>query len=74
MALIPFDDRDGLIWMNEMMTRMPERTRDHGYIAAVRYLRVSAYGGKIFKSDEHTKRLRQSCQHWILTCLCLMKS
>ena len=67
MALIPFDDRDGLIWMNgEMMSWRDART--HTLTHALHYGSQvfegeRAYGGKIFKSDEHTKRLRQSCQY-----------
>ncbi len=67
MALIPFDDRDGLIWMNgEMMSWRDART--HTLTHALHYGSQvfegeRAYGGKIFKSDEHTKRLRQSCKY-----------
>ena len=67
MALIPFDDRDGLIWMNgEMMSWRDART--HTLTHALHYGSQvfegeRAYGGKIFKSDQHTKRLRQSCKY-----------
>ena len=67
MALIPFDDRDGLIWMNgEMMQWRDART--HSLTHALHYAsRVfegeRAYGGKIFKSRKHTERLRASCQY-----------
>ena len=67
MALIPFDDRDGLIWMNGEM--MPWRdARTHSLTHALHYASQvfegeRAYGGKIFKSREHTERLRASCQY-----------
>lgn len=67
MALIPFDDRDGLIWMNgEMMSWRDART--HTLTHALHYGSQvfegeRAYSGKIFKSDQHTKRLRQSCKY-----------
>ena len=67
MALIPFDDRDGLIWMNGEM--IPWRdARTHSLTHALHYASQvfegeRAYGGKIFKSREHTERLRASCQY-----------
>ncbi len=67
MALIPFDDRDGLIWMNgEMMQWRDART--HSLTHALHYASQvfegeRAYGGKIFKSRKHTERLRASCQY-----------
>jgi len=66
MALIPFDDRDGKIWMNgEMIDWRDART--HSLTHALHYGSQvfegeRAYNGKIFKSDAHTKRLRQSCK------------
>ena len=67
MALIPFDDRDGLIWMNGEM--IPWRdARTHSLTHALHYASQvfegeRAYGGKIFKSRKHTERLRASCQY-----------
>jgi len=67
MALIPFDDRDGKIWMNgEMIDWRDART--HSLTHALHYGSQvfegeRAYNGKIFKSDAHTKRLRQSCKY-----------
>ena len=67
MALIPFDDRDGLIWMNGEM--IPWRdARTHSLTHALHYASQvfdgeRAYSGKIFKSREHTERLRASCQY-----------
>lgn len=67
MTLIPFDDRDGVIWMNGAM--IPWRdARTHTLTHALHYASQvfegeRAYGGIIFKSRQHTKRLRQSCQY-----------
>jgi branched-chain amino acid aminotransferase len=67
MALIPFDDRDGVIWMNGEM--IPWRdARTHSLTHALHYASQvfegeRAYGGKIFKSREHTERLRASCHY-----------
>ena len=67
MALIPFDDRDGFIWMNgEMLAWRDAKTHtlSHGlhYASAV-FEGERAYGGSIFRSADHTARLRQSCQY-----------
>ncbi len=67
MALIPFDDRDGFMWMNGEM--MPWRdARTHTLTHALHYGSQvfegeRAYSGKIFKSREHTVRLRHSCHY-----------
>ena len=67
MSLIPFDDRDGFIWMNgEMISWRDAKT--HTLTHALHYASQvfegeRAYGGKIFKSREHTRRLRSSCQY-----------
>ena len=64
MALIPFDDRDGLIWWDGEM--IPWRSAklhvlSHGlhYASAV-FEGERAYGGNIFKLQAHTDRLIQS--------------
>ncbi len=67
MGLIPFDDRDGKIWMDGEMIEWRD-ARTHSLTHALHYGSQvfegeRAYGGKIFKSDEHTKRLRQSCKY-----------
>ena len=67
MALIPFDDRDGYIWMNGEMVAWRDaktHTLSHGlhYASAV-FEGERAYGGSIFRSADHTARLRQSCQY-----------
>ena len=67
MGLIPFDDRDGVIWMNGEMINWRD-ARTHTLTHALHYGSQvfegeRAYGGVIFKSDDHTKRLRQSCHY-----------
>ena len=66
MALIPFDDRDGLIWWDGEM--IPWRDANlhvlsHGlhYASAV-FEGERAYGGNIFKLQAHTDRLLQSAK------------
>ena len=66
MALIPFDDRDGLIWLNGEMVDWRDaktHTLSHGlHYASLVFEGERAYGGTIFASVEHTKRLRASSQ------------
>lgn len=66
MSIIPFDDRDGLIWLNgEMIPWRDARTHSlsHGlHYASLVFEGERSYGGAIFKSREHTERLRNSCQ------------
>ena len=67
MALIPFDDRDGVIWMNGEMVDWRD-ARTHTLTHALHYGSQvfegeRAYGGTIFKSREHTQRLRSSCHY-----------
>ena len=67
MSLIPFDDRDGFIWMNgEMVSWRDAKT--HTLTHALHYASQvfegeRAYGGKLFKSRAHTERLRASCRY-----------
>ena len=66
MSIIPFDDRDGVIWLNgEMVPWRDARTHSlsHGlHYASLVFEGDRSYGGTIFKSREHTQRLRASCQ------------
>lgn len=65
MSIIPFDDRDGVIWLNgEMVPWRDARTHSlsHGlHYASLVFEGERSYGGTIFKSREHTQRLRSSC-------------
>ena len=66
MALIPFDDRDGLIWLNGEMVDWRDaktHTLSHGlHYASLVFEGERAYGGTIFAGAKHTERLRASCQ------------
>jgi len=60
----PFDDRDGTIWMNGEFVPWRDaklHVLSHGlhYASAV-FEGERAYGGTIFKLDEHTRRLHES--------------
>ncbi len=64
MALIPFDDRDGVIWMNGKLIPWREakvHVLTHGlhYGSSV-FEGERAYSGKVFKLREHTERLVKS--------------
>ncbi|MGB0843146.1 MAG: branched-chain amino acid aminotransferase [Alphaproteobacteria bacterium] len=61
MTMIPFDDRDGVLWMNGELKPWRDaklHVLNHGlhYASAV-FEGVRAYGGEIFKLREHTERL-----------------
>ena len=66
MALIPFDDRNGFIWMDGKM--MPWRDAKihvltHGlHYGSCVFEGQRVYGGKIFKLEEHTDRLFNSAE------------
>ena len=64
MALIPFDDRDGSIWMDGEIVPWRDakaHTLSHGlHYASLVFEGERVYAGKIFKGREHTVRLRQS--------------
>lgn len=64
MSVLPFDQRDGFIWMNGRVSPWSE-TRLHVLSHGLHYGSCvfegeRAYGGKIFKSREHTERFRNS--------------
>src|SRR3954463_7769171 len=64
MSLVPFDDRDGWIWLDGQFVPWREATvhvLTHGlhYASAV-FEGERAYGGKIFRSTEHSERLKRS--------------
>ena len=64
MAIIPFDDRDGVIWFNGKIIPWRDakvHVLTHGlhYGSSV-FEGERAYNGKIFKSKEHTERFRKS--------------
>ncbi|MCQ8241333.1 branched-chain amino acid aminotransferase [Rhizosaccharibacter radicis] len=64
MALMPFDDRDGMIWWNGQLIPWREaklHVLSHGlhYASAV-FEGERAYGGHVFKLREHSERLIES--------------
>ena len=66
MSIIPFDDRDGFIWMNGKMIPWREaktHVLTHGlhYGSSV-FEGERCYAGKIFKDREHTERLHRSAK------------
>jgi branched-chain amino acid aminotransferase len=66
MALIPFDDRDGFIWMNGEIIPWRDakiHVLTHGlhYGSSV-FEGERAYGGVVFKSTEHSVRFRKSAE------------
>jgi len=64
MTLIPFDDRDGFIWMDGKMVPWRDakvHVLTHGlHYASCVFEGVRSYGGKVFKLREHTQRLIKS--------------
>jgi len=63
---VPFDQLDGFIWMNGAFVPWKEakiHVLTHGlhYASAV-FEGERAYGGEIFKLDEHTQRLHESAR------------
>ena len=66
MSIIPFDKREGVIWFNGDIipwqnAKVHVLTHGLHYGSSV-FEGERAYNGKIFKSAEHTKRLRNSAQ------------
>ena len=64
MALVPFDDRDGVIWMDGAMVPWRDaklHVLSHGlHYASGVFEGERSYSGNIFKLREHTERLIQS--------------
>ena len=66
MALVPYDDRDGFIWMNGTMVPWRD-ARIHVLTHALHYASCvfegeRVYDGRIFKLREHTLRLANSAR------------
>ncbi|MBL8690863.1 MAG: branched-chain amino acid aminotransferase [Rhodospirillaceae bacterium] len=65
-ALIPFDDRDGFIWFDGRLTPWRD-AKVHALTHALHYASAvfegeRAYSGMIFKSREHSERLKKSAE------------
>ena len=64
MALIPFDDRDGSIWLDGELVPWRDaktHTLSHGlHYASMVFEGERVYLGRVFKGAEHTARLRAS--------------
>ncbi|OFW80881.1 MAG: branched-chain amino acid aminotransferase [Alphaproteobacteria bacterium RIFCSPLOWO2_01_FULL_40_26] len=64
--IIPFDQRDGFIWYNGNFVPWKEakvHVLNHGlHYASCVFEGERIYNGKIFKGEEHTKRLHASAQ------------
>ena len=63
---LPFDQRDGFIWMNGKMLPWKDarlHVLSHGlHYASCVFEGERAYGGRIFKSTEHSERFLKSAQ------------
>jgi branched-chain amino acid aminotransferase len=66
MSIIPFDQRDGVIWFNGRIVPWKEakiHVLTHGlHYGSCVFEGERAYGGVIFKSREHTLRFRKSAE------------
>ncbi len=66
MSLIPFDDRDGVIWFDGKMVPWREakiHVLTHGlHYGSCVFEGERAYGGSVFKLTEHNERLHQSAR------------
>ena len=66
MSLIPFDDRDGLIWFEGKLAPWRD-AKIHILTHAIHYASAvfegeRVYGGKVFKLSEHSQRLADSAR------------
>ena len=66
MAVLPFDQRDGVIWMNGQLVPWKEaklHVLSHGlHYASCVFEGERAYGGSVFKSREHSERFKRSAE------------
>src|SRR5258708_36574228 len=66
MSLVPFDDRDGVIWFDGKLIPWRDaklHVLSHAmHYAAAAFEGERAYGGKVFKSRDHTERLHRSAE------------
>jgi branched-chain amino acid aminotransferase len=66
MALVPFDDRDGWIWMDGEFVPWREakiHVLTHGlHYASCVFEGQRVYGGEVFKLDQHVQRLFRSAE------------
>lgn len=66
MTIIPFDDRDGKIWLNGALVEWRDaktHVLTHGlHYASCVFEGERCYAGKIFKSRAHTERLHRSAE------------
>ena len=64
MSLLPFDDRDGWIWLDGSFTPWREakvHVLTHGlHYASSVFEGERMYGGEVFKLTEHSERLRRT--------------
>jgi branched-chain amino acid aminotransferase len=66
MSVLPFDDRDGVIWFDGKLVPWRDakvHVLTHGlHYASCVFEGERAYNGKVFKSTEHSERLRRSAE------------
>jgi branched-chain amino acid aminotransferase len=66
MSVLPFDQRDGFIWMNGALVPWRDaklHVLSHGlHYASTVFEGERAYGGEIFKSTAHSERFRRSAE------------
>lgn len=66
MSIVPFDERDGFIWIDGEMVPWREakvHCLSHGlHYGSLVFEGERMYGGKIFKSREHSERLHKSAE------------
>lgn len=66
MSVLPFDDRDGFIWYNGKIIPWRDakvHVLTHGlHYGSCVFEGIKVYNGKIFKLDEHSRRLKHSAE------------